>query len=180
DVGSYQRRWLPIPRKSAVQDHVVALGHDDGVLVAQCIGERANEIEQTVPARFDMGAMLNVVLRPKACCSCDGGAFVQLWPMLMTSLELIFLQLGLATRHLVSSAPVLSPRSIFDDALRKHCNSVCSIRLVLLACACRTDDRPVATELYPAIIFSPENAASDWVPVSFPSTVAIPGARIRD
>ena len=27
---------------------------------------------------------------------------------------------------------------------------------------------------------SPENAASDWVPASFPSTVAIPGARIRD
>src|SRR4030095_12635147 len=44
----------------------------------------------------------------------------------------------------------------FDDALRKHCNSVCSIRLVLLACACRTDDRPVVTEPYPAIIFSPQ------------------------
>ena len=61
DVGRYQCCGLPISRKAPMQYYVVALGHDDPVLVAQSVGECPHEIEQAVSARLNMGAMLDVV-----------------------------------------------------------------------------------------------------------------------
>jgi hypothetical protein len=60
--------------KSPVGDDVVAFREDQLVLVAERVGKAADEIEQAVAARRDVGAVLDVALRPEAL----GGGIVPL------------------------------------------------------------------------------------------------------
>ena len=53
------------PAKSAVHDYEVSLCHDCSRLVLQCWWDALDEIEQTLAARCDMSAMLNVIRRPE-------------------------------------------------------------------------------------------------------------------
>jgi hypothetical protein len=55
-----------IAREAAVDDDVVAFREDELMLVTQGIGQTLDQIEQTVTARFDVRAMLDVGFRPKA------------------------------------------------------------------------------------------------------------------
>jgi hypothetical protein len=68
DVGSDQRRRLAVSREAPVQDDVIAVGHNDGVLVTQRIGQAPHEIKQAIATGLDMGAVLDVILRPEARC----------------------------------------------------------------------------------------------------------------
>src|ERR1700730_999479 len=52
--------------KSSVHDHEVSLGHDRSRFVLQRLRDALDEIEQTVAARCDMSAVLNVVRGPVA------------------------------------------------------------------------------------------------------------------
>src|SRR5262249_8899698 len=47
-------------------DDVVPFGEDHVIFVAECVGKAANEIEQAIAARRNMGAVLDVPLRPEA------------------------------------------------------------------------------------------------------------------
>jgi hypothetical protein len=48
-----------------VSDDVVTFSHDQLVVVAQRLRQRADEVEQSRPARRDMGAVLDVVIGPE-------------------------------------------------------------------------------------------------------------------
>jgi hypothetical protein len=68
DVGSDQRRRLAVSREAPVQDDLISVGHNDGVLVTQRIGQAPNEIKEAIATGLDMGAVLDVILRPEARC----------------------------------------------------------------------------------------------------------------
>jgi hypothetical protein len=48
-----------------VDDDEIAIGHDHAGLVAQRRGDSLDQIEQTIAARRDVGAVLDVVGRPE-------------------------------------------------------------------------------------------------------------------
>ena len=48
-----------------MRDGVVALGKDHVIFVAECVGKAANKIEQANTAGRNVGAVLNVSLRPE-------------------------------------------------------------------------------------------------------------------
>jgi hypothetical protein len=50
-------------RKSAVDDHIVALRNDELMFVTQGVGCVADQIEQSIAARFNVSAVLDVVGR---------------------------------------------------------------------------------------------------------------------
>jgi hypothetical protein len=54
DVGSDPRRFSSAPGETTVRDDVIALGENELVLMAQRVGQRANQIEQPVTAGLDM------------------------------------------------------------------------------------------------------------------------------
>ena len=60
DIGGDERRRLAAARESSMNDDVIALRHDQAVLVAKDRRQRADEVEQPVPAGFDMRAVLDV------------------------------------------------------------------------------------------------------------------------
>lgn len=60
DVGRDKRRRASIARETPVDDHIVAFGHDQAVLVAEGAGQVADEIEQPVAARPDVSAVLEI------------------------------------------------------------------------------------------------------------------------
>src|SRR5262249_32433207 len=68
DVGRDPGRGPASAGEPSVRDHVVSLGDDQMVFVAERVGEAANKIEQAIAAWRDMGAMLDVALRPEALC----------------------------------------------------------------------------------------------------------------
>src|ERR1700722_19782650 len=76
DVGGDPRRGTTVAGKTAVGDHIIPSGEDDVIFIAQRIRQGANEIEQAIAARRNMGAVLDVSVRPEALC---GGvvAFVE-------------------------------------------------------------------------------------------------------
>ena len=49
-----------------MRDDVIALGENEPVLIAQRDGQRANQIEQPVTAGLDIGAVLDISIRPVA------------------------------------------------------------------------------------------------------------------
>src|ERR1700761_500679 len=50
--------------EAAVHDHVVAFGQDQAVLVAQAVGNGADQVEQAIATRLDMRAVLDVAGGP--------------------------------------------------------------------------------------------------------------------
>jgi hypothetical protein len=48
-----------------MRDHVVALGDDELVLVFQRVWRRADQVEQAVAAGRDVGAVLDIAIRPE-------------------------------------------------------------------------------------------------------------------
>ena len=66
DIGGDPCRRTAVARKAAMGDHVVPFGEDHLIFVAQRVGQAANKIEQAIAARRDMGAVLDVAVRPEA------------------------------------------------------------------------------------------------------------------
>jgi hypothetical protein len=64
DVDGDPGGRAPDARETAVGDDVVAFGDDQLVLVAQRRRSRADEVEQSPAAGRDMGAVLDVAIRP--------------------------------------------------------------------------------------------------------------------
>lgn len=60
----------PMPRKSTVDDHKISLGHDRSRFILQRRRAALDEIEEAVPARRDMRAVLNIIRRPEALSRC--------------------------------------------------------------------------------------------------------------
>ena len=77
DVGSDPGGGSAISREAAVCDHVVALGDDQLVLVFQRDGQRADQVEQSIAAGRNVGAVLEVAFRPEPL----GGVVVPLVPV---------------------------------------------------------------------------------------------------
>ena len=65
DVGGDPGGRTAVARETAVGDDVVTFGHDQLVLVAQRLRQRADELEQSGTAWRDMGAVLDVVIGPE-------------------------------------------------------------------------------------------------------------------
>ena len=65
DVGGNPGGGSAIPGEAPVRDHVIALCDDELVLVFQRAGQGADQVEQTIAARRDMGAVLDVAIRPE-------------------------------------------------------------------------------------------------------------------
>src|SRR5580693_8243868 len=65
DVGGDPGGRAAVARETTVGDDVVALGHDEVVLVAQRLRSRADEVEQSRAAWRDMGAVLDVAIGPE-------------------------------------------------------------------------------------------------------------------
>src|SRR5260370_11269079 len=66
DVGGDPGSRESSARKSSVDDDKVAFGHDHARLIFEGPGSTLDEVEETVAARLDVGAVLDVVWRPKA------------------------------------------------------------------------------------------------------------------
>jgi chromosomal replication initiation ATPase DnaA len=49
-----------------MRNHIVSLGHDQLVLVAQRLGKGADQVEQTVASRCNVRAVLTVAIGPEA------------------------------------------------------------------------------------------------------------------
>ena len=60
DVGGDPGRRAAVAGETAVGDDVVTFGHDQLVLVAQRLRQRADEVEQSRTAWRDMGTVLDV------------------------------------------------------------------------------------------------------------------------
>src|SRR2546430_12869686 len=69
--------------EAAVCDHVVALGDDQLVLVFQRSGQRADQVEQSIAAGRNVGAVLEVAFRPEPL----GGVVVPLVEQRVEGLE---------------------------------------------------------------------------------------------
>src|SRR5258707_5662332 len=65
DVGGDPGGGAPIAGESAVRDHIVALGYDELVLIFQRVGQRTDQVEETVSAGRDVGAVLDVAVPPE-------------------------------------------------------------------------------------------------------------------
>jgi hypothetical protein len=65
DVGGDPGGGPPIAGEPAMRDHVVALGDDELVLVFQRVWRRADQVEQAVAAGRDVGAVLDIAIRPE-------------------------------------------------------------------------------------------------------------------
>jgi hypothetical protein len=65
DVGGDPVGLIAAAGESAVQDHVVTVGDDELVFVAQLGWRGFDEIEQALAAGFDVGAVLDVVRGPE-------------------------------------------------------------------------------------------------------------------
>ena len=103
DVGGDPCRRAAVPRKAAVGDDVVSFAEDDVIFVTQRVGKAANEVEQAIAARRNMGAVLDVAVRPVAF----GGSVVPLVEQRVEGFEnegLVLLRCGLG--H--GSSPVAS------------------------------------------------------------------------
>src|SRR5580704_7369987 len=70
DIRSNPIRRSTETTKSSMHDHEVSLSHDRSRLVLQRWWKALDEIEQTVAARCDMSAVLNVARRPVALGRC--------------------------------------------------------------------------------------------------------------
>ena len=70
DVGGDPGSWTTNVREAAVSDDVVTLGKDQLVLIAQRLGQRADEIKQARPPGHDMGAVLDVGVGPEPFGPC--------------------------------------------------------------------------------------------------------------
>ena len=68
NVGRDPGRGPSDSREAAVRDNVVAFGDDDLVFVAQRIGCRPDQSEQSFTSRRDVRAVLDVLQRPEAFC----------------------------------------------------------------------------------------------------------------
>src|SRR5216684_1416118 len=66
DVRRNPVHGLSEARKSPVHDHEISLSHDRSRLVLQRWWDALDKVEEALPARCDMSAMLNVVSRPIA------------------------------------------------------------------------------------------------------------------
>ena len=77
DVGSDPGSGSAMAGEAAVCDHVVALGDDQLVLVFQRDGQRADQVEQSIAAGRNVGAVLEVAFRPEPL----GGVVVPLVPV---------------------------------------------------------------------------------------------------
>ena len=65
DVGRDPGNRTAVAREPAVGDDVVTFGHDQLVLVAQCLRQRPDEVEQSLAARRDVRAVLDVAIGPE-------------------------------------------------------------------------------------------------------------------
>src|ERR1700675_900877 len=65
DIGGNPGGWTAIAGKASVRNDIVALGHDQLVLVAQRLGRRPDEVEQSVAARRDVRAVLDIAVGPE-------------------------------------------------------------------------------------------------------------------
>jgi hypothetical protein len=54
-----------VPRKSPVPNHIVSLGEDDVIFVLQGVRQHLDQAEQAVAARRNVGAVLNIAVRPE-------------------------------------------------------------------------------------------------------------------
>src|SRR6476661_7044968 len=66
DIRSYQGAGSSVSGKSSVQNDVVALGHDQRILVSQRVRKRFDEVEEAFAARLDMRAVLNITFGSKS------------------------------------------------------------------------------------------------------------------
>src|SRR5579864_6644103 len=62
DVGCNPRCGPADPTEAAMRDDIITVGHYQMVLVARGVRQRANQVEQAVASRRNMGAMLNVAV----------------------------------------------------------------------------------------------------------------------
>jgi hypothetical protein len=65
DVGGDPGGGTAIAGEPAMRDHVVALGDNELVFVFQRVGQRADQVEKPVSAGRDVGAVLDVAVRPE-------------------------------------------------------------------------------------------------------------------
>src|SRR5258705_271321 len=91
--------------ESPVHDHDVSLSHDRSRFVLQRWRDALDEIEQTLTARCDMSAVLNIVRRPETLSGC-------IVPFVEESVESLqhegFVLVGCSLRHLDSFLYLLS------------------------------------------------------------------------
>jgi hypothetical protein len=57
-----------------MDDDIVAFSEDELMLVTQGVGRAPDEVEQSVTARCDVRAMLNVIFRPEVALPRDSRA----------------------------------------------------------------------------------------------------------
>jgi hypothetical protein len=65
DVSNNPVSWETMTGEATVQSDQVTFGYSVLMLIAKRRWQRSNQPEQTFPAGFDMGAVLNVVWRPE-------------------------------------------------------------------------------------------------------------------
>jgi len=65
NIHNYPIGWRAKARKAAVQDDKVALRNDEARFMPERRREAFNEVEKSLPARGDVGAVLDVIRRPE-------------------------------------------------------------------------------------------------------------------
>jgi hypothetical protein len=66
DIGGDPGGGTAVAGEATVRDDIVALGHDQLVLIAQRLRQRPDQVKQTLAAWCDVGAMLDVAVGPKS------------------------------------------------------------------------------------------------------------------
>jgi hypothetical protein len=65
DVGGNPRGGTAMAGEPAMRDYVIALGNDELVFVFQRVGQRVDQVEKPASAGCDVGAVLDVAIRPE-------------------------------------------------------------------------------------------------------------------
>jgi hypothetical protein len=112
-------------REAPVEQHVIAVGDDEPVLVTEGVGGRLDELEEAFAARRDMRAMLDVGRRPVALGG-DVVPFVESVSKASKTNALfccsVVLMACLLSRSLISIiAPAKSPETVSAHAPKGVC-----------------------------------------------------------
>jgi hypothetical protein len=65
DIGGDPGGGTAVAGEATVRDDLVALVHDQLVLIAQCLGQRPDQVKQALAPWCDVGAVLDVAFGPK-------------------------------------------------------------------------------------------------------------------
>src|ERR1700730_8940578 len=101
DIGGDRGGGTAVAGEATVRDDIVALGHDQLVLIAQRRGQRLDQGKQALAARCDVSAVLDVAVGPEPF----GGRVVALVKERIERLQDDrFVVLGLCIAHLIPLA----------------------------------------------------------------------------